>query len=229
MKRNKILGAIAILLFIGLLVIVGFCLEKLNTQDIEEHIFYQYFAGQKFSYEGGLKISRKNGISELIFKDTKVELDSTPIYYEDIENKVLFPEDMAIVFPNQAGIMYKINRFSNIIFNTETAYLEGNDENKVLNHAFLFDGQDLYFFLEKTNLNINGQEYELSPLSYVICNEDSLEIYQKEEDKYKIIEMKPEEIIAYTVDYKINLNTDSIQGKEKEQLLIKNKQVLRNF
>lgn len=229
MKRNKILATVAILLFIGLLIIVGVCLQKLNTQNVEEHNFYQYFAGQKFSYEGGLNLSRKDGISELIFKDTKVELDSTPVYYEDISNKVLFPEDMAIVFPNQSGLMYKIKRFSNIIFDTETAYLEKNNENRALNHAFLFDGQDLYFFLERTKLNTNGQEYELSPLSYVICSEESLEFYQKEEDKYTIFDIKPDEILAYTQDYKINLNTDSIQGKEKEQLLIKNKQVLRNF
>ena len=129
MKRNKILATIAILLFIGLLVIVWFCLQKLNTQSIEEHSFYQYFVGQKISYEGGLNISRKNGISELILKDSKVELDSTPIYYADIENKVLFPEDMAIVFPNQSGMIYKLNRFSNIIYDTETAYLETNVEN----------------------------------------------------------------------------------------------------
>ena len=198
MKRNKILATIAILLFIGLLVIVWFCLQKLNTQSIEEHSFYQYFVGQKISYEGGLNISRKNGISELILKDSKVELDSTPIYYADIENKVLFPEDMAIVFPNQSGMIYKLNRFSNIIYDTETAYLETNVENKALNHAFLFDGKDLYFFLEETNMNINGQEYILTPLSYVICDEFSLEIYQKEEDKYTVFDEKPEEVIAFT-------------------------------
>ena len=228
MKKNKIIALIAILLFTAILLVVGILLSKLNTTTIEEHSFYQYFIGRKFSYDGGLKLTRKNDITELTFKDTQVQLDSTPVYYADIENKVIFPEDMILVFPTRNGVMYKIKHFSNVFFDTETTYLERN-KNEALNNAFIYDGQDLYFFLETTTLKIGEEQYELSPLSYVICSQEQVEIYQKDQDKYTIIENKPKEVLAKTQDYTINLNIDSIQNGEQQQLLIKSKDKLQNF
>lgn len=229
MKRNKMIAIIAIVLFIAILMVVGVLLNQLNTTILEEHSFYQYFVGKKVSYDGGLKLTRKNDITELTVKDTQLTLDSTPVYYADIENKVIFPEDMIIVFPVQSGRMYKISHFSNVFFDTETTYLEGT-ANTALNHAFIYDGQDLYFFLEKTSLKIGENNYELSPLSYVICRyKDTVEIYQKDQDKYTILENKTEEVTASTDEYTINLNIDSIQTENQQQLLIKNKDALQNF
>lgn len=229
MKKHKVIAIVAVLLFMSILLVVGLLLNRLNTTKIEEHSFYQYFIGRKFEYQGGLKLTRKNDITELTFQDTQVQLDSTPVYYADIENKVLFPEDMALVFPSQNGLMYKIDHFSNLFFETETTYLE-KEGRTALKNAFLFDGQDLYFFLEKTTLKVGEEQYELSPLSYVICSyQDTIEIYQKEQDKYTILENKSKEVLASTSEYTINLNTDSIQMGEQQQLLIKNKDKLQNF
>ena len=135
---------------------------------------------------------------------------------------------MILVFPTRNGVMYKIKHFSNVFFDTETTYLERN-KNEALNNAFIYDGQDLYFFLETTTLKIGEEQYELSPLSYVICSQEQVEIYQKDQDKYTIIENKPKEVLAKTQDYTINLNIDSIQNGEQQQLLIKSKDKLQNF
>ena len=229
MKKSKIISIIAIVLFIVALIIIGKSFKKINTTILEEHSFYQYFLGQKFTYDGQLELIRKNDITELKIKDIEVELDSTPVYYMDIESKVLFPEDMSIIFPMQNGLIYKINHFSNIIYDTETCYLEGT-KNKALNNAFLYDGQDLYFFLEETNIRVGNEEFKLSPLSYVISRyKDQTEIYQKDIDKYTIIDNKSKQVIATTENYEIDLNTDSIKSENKEQLLIKNKEQLKLY
>lgn len=228
MRKNKVLAIVAIVLFIGILLLVGFSIEKLNSQIIEQHSFYQYFAGQKYEYEGGFKLSRKNEITELVTNDVQVNLDSTPVYYIDIPDKVLLPEDMAIVFPTRVGMMYKINHFSNIYYDINTAYLEEEQADKALNNSFLFDGEDLYFFLTEETLTVGEDVYNLSPLSYVICTQNTVEIYQKDEDKYTIKE-NIESVTASATDYTINLNTDSILTEETEQLLIKNITTLKNF
>ena len=230
MKKGSIIAIIAILLFALILLIIGRYEEKLDiAENVEEHEFYQYFGGKKYNYKVGITLSRENDITKVSLGDVNLKLDSTPMYYDDIENKVLFPETMSIIFPNQNGVIYKISRFSNIFYNTETAYLENRKEDIPLHHAFLYDGQDLYFFLEKVTLKYGEETVELSPLSYVICEQDILEIYKKAEDEAITIEKGSEKVNAYTDDYNINLNTDSIQSGEKEQLLIKNKNALKNF
>lgn len=227
--KGKIIAIIAIVLFIIFLIIIGVLLRRLDTQIIEEHTFYQYFGGQKITYEGGLKLSRKDDITQIVAKDETVQLDSTPVYYEDTENKAIFPEDMVLVFPNKNGNVYRINHFSKIFFKEDTTYLEGR-KNKVLKNAFIYDGQDLYFFLEKTKLKIGEKEYELSPLSYVICDSEGIvEIYQKQEDKYTILDEEQENINIITDEYNINLKTDTIQYADTEQLLIKKKDILKNY
>ena len=229
MKESKIIAIIAIFLFIGILGIVAICLKDLNTQVLEENSFYQYFVGRKVEYEGGIRFSRKNNITQITVDNDEIELDSTPLYYKEIENKVIFPEDMILVFPNKNGKMYKINHFSNVYLNEGILYLEG-EEQKPLENCFLYDGQDLYFFTEKTKIVVGETEYELSPMSYVICDSQGfVEIYQKEEDNYITIQEQTDKVIAYAEDYQINLNTDSIKNSETEQLLIKNKDFLNNY
>lgn len=230
MKKGSIIGIIAILLFAVVLFMVGKYENKLNVaENVESHEFYQYFGDRKYVYKMGITLSRENDITKVSLGDVELGLDSTPIYYNDIQNKVLFPENMAIVFPNQSGVMYKIGRFSNIFYDTDTAYLENRKEKIPLHHAFLFDGQDLYFFLEDVTLKYGEEEHKLSPLSYVICNQDSIEVYVKDKDEAFTVEEMPKNIEAYTEDYVINLKSDSIQMGEKEQLLIKNKNVLKSF
>lgn len=230
MKKDNIIKIIAIILLFLVILIVTMFVKSLNTDVIENHSFYQYFIGKKFDYEGTLKLTRKKDITELTFKDKQVQLDSTPIYYSDVENKVLFPENMAIIYPVSNGLAYKINHFSNIYIDSESVYLQKGEWKKNLQNSFIYDGNDLYFFLETTKISVNDTQYELSPLSYVIAKyNEGLEIYNKKSDEYIIIEAKNQEILAKTDSYTINLSIDAIKYGEKEQLLIKNIDYLKNI
>ena len=136
---------------------------------------------------------------------------------------------MAIVYPLSSGLMYKINRFSNMKLENETVYLKNKEQEKSLQNSFLFDGNDLYFFLENTKIEVNGSLYELSPLSYAIVRYgEGIEIYNKQQDSYSIIETQ-EDIYAKTADYTINMSIDSINYKDKDQLLIKKIEYLQNI
>ena len=228
MKKNakKIKdSAIAIMLVIVLIVIIFLVvmyLGKLNTEKVVDVDFYQYFGGKKVEYTGSQQISKKGEITLISTKDSNIQLDSTPIYYKNEENKVLFPEAMLEITPLDNGKTTKINKFTNIIKEDESIYLEGKDEKKQVSNRFIYDGEDLYFFIEKTKIVIGDEEYEISPLSYVITTyKNGVEIYNYEKDEYKVIETE-EDVVAQTDSYIINTSIDILKANGKEQLLLKN-------
>lgn len=226
-RKNTIITISIISALIIIIIVVSIIIANLNSTKTESHNFFQWYSGQKVEYKGELTFTRKEGLTELKATDKKVTLDSTPVYYAEKENKVIFPEDMAIVFPNNNGMMYRINHFSNIIEESNDVYLETNlavETNKTkLDQAFLYDGQDLYFFLERCNITVNGTTYEVSPLSYAIVRyKQRVEIYNYEKDEYQVIDIQNgQEAKVITDTYTINMSFDSLQTKEKEQLLIR--------
>lgn len=232
--RNNTIRMIIVLALIVIVVVVIFFVKGLDTTTTEDHKFYQYFAGKKVEYTGSLTFTRKEGITELAAKDKKIMLDSTPVYYGDVEGKAMFPEDMAIIYPKQNGLMNKVNHFSSVIKEGESTYLELNTttstNKKLVENALLYDGSDLYFFLENTTITVNGQDYEVTPLSYVTVRyRENVEIYNKEKDEYTVIETPDQDVYAKTADYTINMSIDALQAGEKEQLLIKSIDKLQNI
>lgn len=129
---------------------------------------------------------------------------------------------MAIVYPTNNGVTYRINQFSNIVEENGETYLETTNKTR-LKQAFLYDGQDLYFFLERTKIIVNGTIYEVSPLSYVkVKYKQNVEIYNYQKDEYQLIDTTEVQDATVEADtYTINMSVDSIQTAEKEQLLIR--------
>lgn len=234
-RRSSIIMSSVIAALILIIVIVVIIIGNLNSTTTENHDFYQWYSGQKVEYKGQLTFTRKEGLTELKATDRKVTLDSTPVYYADENDKVIFPEDMAIVYPNNNGMMYRINHFADITEEDGTIYLETNLATKTnktkLEKAFLYDGQDLYFFLERTTITVNGTNYEVSPLSYAIVRyKQNVEIYNYEKDEYQVIDTtETQEAKVVTDTYTINMSVDSLQTAEKDQLLIRGLSYLQEF
>ena len=234
-RKSTIITTSIIAALIVIIVIVIIIIGSLNSTTVESHDFYQWYSGQRVEYKGELTFTRKEGLTELKATDRKVTLDSTPVYYADENGKVIFPEDMAIVYPNNNGMMYRINNFADITEENGEIYLETNLATKTnktkLEKAFLYDGQDLYFFLERTSITVNGTTYEVSPLSYAIVRyKQSVEIYNYEKDEYQVIDTtETQDAKVVTDTYTINMSVDSLQTAEKEQLLIKGLSYLQEF
>ena len=234
-RKSTIITTSIIAALIVIIVIVIIIIGSLNSTTVESHDFYQWYSGQKVEYKGELTFTRKEGLTELKATDRKVTLDSTPVYYSDENGKVIFPEDMAVVYPNNNGMMYRINHFADLTEENGEIYLETNLATKTnkskLEKAFLYDGQDLYFFLERTSITVNGTTYEVSPLSYAIVRyKQSVEIYNYDKDEYQVIDTtETQDVKVVTDTYTINMSVDSLQTAEKEQLLIKGLSYLQEF
>ena len=139
--------------------------------DLSGQTYYQYFYGIMEEYSGKMDVVQRDDDIQLVLENGKViYLDSTPIYYKDVLGKMLFAKQMELVIPDVGN--FKLSKFTNIYEENNTIKIKklNKDKSKIIGNGFIFDGNDLYFFLDNTTLTIGTTEYELSPLSYVIVN-----------------------------------------------------------
>lgn len=230
-QKDILIKIITVIAIISVIVVVYIFINKLSSlSSVKEHEFYQYVMGNKVEYKGIVKMATKNDITELTTNEGTISLDSIPIYYNDERNKVILPSDMAIAFPMENGALYKVNSLSIIYIDHGEVFVQKGNLNKQLEDAFLYDGNDLYFFIENTKVTINGTEYNLPPLSYVNATyKGYVEIYNYDTDEYTYIEKVTSDIIAKTSKYSINLSIDSMQYEENDQLLLKRIKNLQNL
>lgn len=231
LKNSKFKTGLSYVAIISLQIVVVILFtfkDNLDKVTLKDYKFYQYLSGKRLDYEGTLELSVNGDITELNIKDINIALDSAPIYYQDYK-KVLFPKNMSVVFPLTSGIQYKINYFSTIE-KEEGVTIKDRSYNKEINNCFLYDGEDLYFFINETTLVFENQEYKLKPFSYVVARYNkTIEVYDYFKDEYMIFETKDIEVYATTDNYRINLFNDSIEYGLTSKLLVKKLSFLKNL
>lgn len=177
--------------------------------DTKEKV-YQYFYDKKYEYTTLVSKNKKQEIIDLKPQEVKVNLDSTPVYYQK-EDIVIFPKDMSVVMPTLSCAEYLAKGYSYISFKDGIYTLTTNRYHKKLNHYFLYDGSDLYFFIEKVTLTINGEKIKLSPYSYVIAKYNNyISYYDKETDTYKTINTTSNDTKVESEYYTIYVEKDTI-------------------
>ena len=220
--RIIIISTAAFIILLLSIIMIFIFYKKQKTYTFENYKLYQYFSGVKVEYEGKVSITNDGEEAKITTKDGVENIEDAPIYFKDEENLVFFAKNIQLIIPRIKTTSYKINHFSKIKIEDDIAYLNYKNKDIYLEHSFLYDGNNLYFFIYETKVNIDGKEYILSPLSYIIVNYKSeIEIYDKKEDKYTIIDEHQKDVIAYLDSYKINLSTDTLTYDSGDRLLIK--------
>ena len=126
-KQYKLL--IPVMVGIVLLVTVFFLYREYkfdNMRNKKEISVFQFFGTLKENYTAIVTYNLKDSIVNVTSKDRKIEFDSAPIYYDDV-SKVIFPEEMNIVFPLRGGSQFKLYKYS-------TFYKE-EDVNKIIDYT----------------------------------------------------------------------------------------------
>lgn len=229
-KYKIIIPSIIIILLLIILIIIGTKTKKnLNKVTIENHSMYQYLDNVKVTYDTNLTIESDNNITSIEVGDTKEVIDNLPLYYNG-EDMVLLPSSMAVVFPLGNYTQKKVPALTTID-GQSNLYRKLKYKNNVydLENAFLFDGNDLYLFIEPTTLVVDDQEINLQPLSFVIYNNATgyLNYYNYNENA-QMIEVK-KNCLAKTNSYTINLKIDGIASGNDYKLLAKNLDILSNL
>ena len=239
-KKEKALKVaviiVAILLALVIYKILDILVIKTERYDLSGQTYYQYFNGIEQEYSGKMDVVQKDDETQLILEDGQVVyLDSTPMYYKDILGKSLLPKEMELVVPDSAT--YKLNKFTNVIEENNKITLKklNSSKTKDIDNGFLFDGNDLYFFLDDTTITVGNKDYELPALSYAIVNyKTNVELYNYDTNEYTMIQ--DEESLKSDVtatnkskNYTINMSLDSLKTDKSNQLLITNINNLREY
>lgn len=198
-----------IVLFIAFLIYYKVSISNNYTKDKTIKV-YQYFYEKKYEYDLTISKNRKDVIVDIKPQDIKVNYDSTPIYYQK-KDIIIFPKDMSVVMPTLSCAEYLSKGYSYITYENGIYNLTTDRYNKKLNHYFLYDGADLYFFIEPVKLSVNNEKIELSSLSYVIAKyNNSITYYDKKTDTFKIIETTNDNSKIENDYYSINISKDSL-------------------
>ena len=239
-KKEKALRVaviiVAILLALVIYKILDILVIKTERYDLSGQTYYQYFNGIEQEYSGKMDVVQKDDETQLILEDGQVVyLDSTPMYYKDILGKSLLPKEMELVVPDRGT--YKLNKFTNVIEENNKIKLKklNSSKTKDIDNGFLFDGNDLYFFLDDTTITVGNKDYELPALSYAIVNyKTNVELYNYDTNEYTMIQ--DEESLKSDVtatnkykNYTINMSLDSLKTDKSNQLLITNINNLREY
>ena len=220
-----------VLLLIILLVILFFSFrKKVNEYVIENHDLYQYFTGFKIEYKGKIRLDKTdNKITQISFGEDTVDLDSTPLFFAD-EEKVLFPESMAVVKPKE-GRQFKINYYSLIYKDLDYYSIKDGLQNTKITNSVIYDGKDLYLFVENVNVSFADKKIDLGPLSYIIVDtfNHTVEVYDYINDDCKVYNDITDNVIISNDSYKLNASLDVMYYNDKSRLLIKNIDKLKHL
>ena len=198
-----------VVIFIAFLIYYQVLIRNNRTTDENVKVF-QYFYEKKYEYNLVVSKNRKDVVVDIKPQDIKVNYDSTPIYYQK-KDIIIFPEDMSVVMPTLSCAEYLSKGYSYITYANGIYNLTTDKYNKKLNHYFLYDGKDLYFFIEPVTLTVNNEKIKLSSLSYVIAKyNNSITYYDKKTDTFKIIETKDDSTKIENDYYSINISKDSL-------------------
>ena len=220
--QKKNIKWLVLLLIIGITFSFFIFRKKVDEYKIEKHDLYQYFMGFKMEYKGSIKLNRDNQkITKITFGKDIVNLNSTPLYYKG-EEKVLFPESMSVI-KSKEGKQYRINYFSLVYKDLDYYSVQDGKKNTKLTNTVIYDGRDLYFFIEDVVVSFGENQISLPPLSYIYVDtfNHSVEVYNYKEDDCKVYENISEEVIIKNDNYKVNATLDIMYYNDNSRLLIK--------
>ena len=220
-KKYNILIPIFLIIVI-LIAVILYVREYRNNRyaEYKEVNVYQYFSGNKMEYVAKIGRNRKGVVLNFEAKDFTASLDSTPVYINKKDTtEVIFPKEMAMFFPIKNKV-YQVDALSNLYIKNDLVYLRLKRLDKTFDHMFLYDGRDLYFFIDSTTLVVGTEEIPLSPMSYVSCSyTNMLEYYDKENDKYEIIPLTDERVYVKNDYMNIDVTLDKVIYKDSFYLL----------
>lgn len=229
---NKKVMVLDILVIIAVIVVIVFAFNVRNevtNYKVKNEKIYMYFGKERFDFKGSFTINTDKNITNIKLNGKNANLDYEPIYFAD-KKEVVFPKTMAIVFPLESGNTKKVTYYAKIKQDNDDIYLTNKIvNNRKLANTFLFDGNDLYFFIENVSVSFGNKKIDISPLSFVIYNSDNeLYIYDYSSDKMYMY-TNISNPIASNSNYKINLKEDTLLYKSKTQVLMKKMKYLKNY
>jgi hypothetical protein len=227
-RRNRIIIVSATALAAVVAVLLALYLRVLQTYEFAGES-YHYDVGTRFSHAAGTKINRLDGRTTLEDGRNVFPLDSIPVFFAG-GDKLILPENMAAIVPEESRAG-RLEFFSTVEKNPGGGYiLKGEKKSTTSEGGFLFDGRDLYVFLEETEISWGDgadEKIKLAPMSYmVVLYNLRVEIYPSGAEDGMLIDTGAARVMAYFRGYSVDLSKDILYRAGQEMLLFTNPSVL---
>lgn len=225
MNRRKPMKAITMIelgiagvLLLVLVLLVYWYTDGLSSFRPNENTI-QYSKGIKLEFTDGAVFRNTNGEISIVDNNESLTAAKSPIIHTN-DNSLTLVENMAFHYPDGSDAFYRVNALTHLTKNNEAVTFKSGRKTAQTLGGFLFDGNDIYIFLEDVTLEVGNNEIYLPALSYVVSKYDeSVEYYNSETKENKVMGVSGVEAIATSNSYKLNLAKDVIYTKDGEALL----------
>lgn len=125
-----------------------------------------YYNGNTYTIQDGSELKlNSDGDTVMIIDGNEESTTNLPIYNTN-ETSVVVPVDMTYYAP-RTNVEARVKYFSKLTMSGSQVYVESDGNRVAVSPGFLYDGKDIYVFLEDVTLSFNGYTMELSAFSYV--------------------------------------------------------------
>ncbi len=214
--KKDLLIVLGGVILIAIVVIAVVLVVKKSSQKKVEAEGRQYFGNTAHVVDKGTVLSKTEDGSTIVEKSgTRSVITELPIYYDE-DRKFTITEDM-IYYTPRAIDYQRVDHFTDL-------YLDDNDNVHAivggrdisLPRGFLYNGKNMYIFLEEVTLNANGHDQVLPPLSYVETGKtNTSNVFDFETKEFSRIET-PEDIKVSVPenDYTVYLRSDTLETSD---------------
>lgn len=228
-KRESVIAfIICIVVFLIAIVLIICNLHQTKIFTIKENA-YQYYFGEKFNYPANSKLRISDDKETILTMNNQDSyLDSTPIFYTE-KDGILLPKTMEYININKNRLQ-SVSFFSEVLKNGNNLSLYKSSRKINIDGGFLFDGSNIYIFLEPFTAKIGSREIDIEPFSFAeVLYNQSVSIYLKDKDEYLMMDYNYSDFLVKAKSgYSINLNTDVlIRLDGSEELLFSNPDLLK--
>ena len=182
---------------------------------------YQYYFESKYKIDKDTTLkSNKDGDIVLLSDGEEFDVSNIPIYQEEL-NGIVLQESM--VYTNPREIIFKrVPYFSFVSGDQGYAIAKYGKKEAILDNGFLFDGKDLFIFLEDVTLKFNGYKMELPKFSYVEAVYQGYITAFNYETKEVFYEAPRTDVMVYqdAGDFEMSLLTHSVTNYKKDSFLL---------
>lgn len=217
----------AFILLVVALMFVFRAKEELVQYSIKNENIYTFASNVRLDFYSTITLDHEENVTKLVSGSDELELGSEPIYYVG-RKEAIFPNKMTVVFPLENRTQKKINRYSIIDGQGIQPVVSNVNLKYALTNAFIYDGANIYFFLEPAKITWGTNEVTVPFFSYVFCDyRGDLVIYNYDTEEIIYHELVNDIVTAEFENYKINMSHDAIIVNDKSSLIQKNVESLQ--
>jgi hypothetical protein len=168
-RRQLIISILIMLSLVVVGVIVVLVLSRAERVTVDEPV-YQYVFSEPELYESGISMKKTSDGITIDNGEQQYETDGYPFYYEN--EKAMILTDSFMYLSPEATFDGRVDYFTKITDTGNGYELDGQSGTK-LYAGMLYDGDDVYIFLEETTVTCNGMTRVVPAFSYVVCFQGS--------------------------------------------------------